>query len=164
MTKPSKLPDPWDAEALRTGINGYGPYTGANIEVMHVAEDASEVRVSMPLTEANANLVGTQFGGSLYSMVDPHLLILLMQRLGPGYVVWDKSATIDFLRPGTTTVHATIRVTEPELATIRERTAEGKPYLPEWTLEVLDDEDKPIARIKKTLWVRRTEPAAPHVA
>jgi len=155
MTTTPKLPDPWDAEALRTGINGYGPYTGAGIEVVHLAEDASEVRVSMPLTEGNANLVGTQFGGSLYSMVDPHLLILLMQRLGREYVVWDKSATIDFLRPGTTTVHATIRVEDEQLDEIRRRTEAGAPYLPEWTLTITDDEGKAVARVKKVLWVRR---------
>ncbi len=51
--------------------------------------------VEMPLTDRNANFVGTHFGGSLYSMVDPHLMVLLIHRLGPDYVVRDKEANID---------------------------------------------------------------------
>ena len=40
-------------------------------------------------------------------MVDRHLMLLLIQRLGPDYVVWDKEANIAFRKPGVGTVHAT---------------------------------------------------------
>ena len=136
-------------------INEYPPYVGAGIEATHVAEDASEIRVRMPLTEGNANLVGTHFGGSLYAMVDPHLMILLSQRLGPEYVVWDRSAAIEFVRPGRGTVYATIRVTDAEVDRIRAATDDGSKYLPEWTLEVVDDDGDVVASIRKTLYIRR---------
>jgi acyl-coenzyme A thioesterase PaaI-like protein len=155
MTTPAELPRPWDAETLRQGINTYGPYLGAGIEVTHLAEDFSELRVSLALTPANTNLVGTQFGGSLYAMVDPHLMILLMQRLGPDYVVWDKAARIDFLRPGTSAVHATVRVTDAELDAVRALTAGGAPHEPAWSLDLTDDAGEVVARVHKTLWVRR---------
>jgi acyl-coenzyme A thioesterase PaaI-like protein len=142
-------------EALRERLNAYPPYAGAGIVVTHVAEDGSEIRVRMPLTERNRNLVGTHFGGSLYAMVDPHLMILLMRRLGPGYVVWDKSAVIDFRRPGRGTVHATIRVTDTQVDAIVAATANGDRHLPEWTLEILDDDGALVATVHKTLYVRR---------
>ena len=145
----------WDPDALRRRINEYAPYVGARIEVTHVAEDASEIRVRMPLEESNANLVGTHFGGSLYSMVDPHLMILLIQRLGPEFVVWDRSATIEFLRPGRGTVHAAVRVSEAEVASIREATKDGERHLPEWTIDVTSDDGEVVARVRKTLYVRR---------
>jgi acyl-coenzyme A thioesterase PaaI-like protein len=122
--------------------------------VTHVADDASEIRVEMPLTDRNVNLVGTHFGGSLYSMVDPHLMILLVQRLGPGYVVWDKAASIDFRKPGTGTVHATIRVTEEEVEAIRAATAGGEKHLPQWTLDVWDEDGEVVATVLKTVYVR----------
>ena len=109
----------------------------------------------MALTDRNLNLVGTHFGGSLYAMVDPHLMILLMQRLGPEYVVWDKEASIDFRRPGIGAVHATVRVTDEEIEAIRAATANGDKQLPQWTLEVLDEEDEVVATVLKTLYVRR---------
>jgi acyl-coenzyme A thioesterase PaaI-like protein len=147
-------------EVLRERLNTYPPYAGAGIVITHVALDGSEIRVRMPLTERNRNLVGTHFGGSLYAMVDPHLMILLMRRLGPGYVVWDKAAAIDFRRPGRGTVHATIRVTDGEVDAIVAATADGDKHLPQWTLEILDDGGDLVATVHKTLYVRRGEQGA----
>jgi len=145
----------WNPEALRALLHAYPPYAGAGVLVTHIAEDASEVRVEMPLTDSNVNLVGTHFGGSLYSMVDPHLMLLLVQRLGPDYLVWDKEANINFRKPGVDTVHATIRITDEEVEAIRSATANGDKHLPQWTLAVLDEQDEVIATVLKTLYVCR---------
>ncbi len=147
--------DSWNPEALRARLHTYPPYAGAGVLVTHIAEDASEVRVEMPLTDRNVNLVGTHFGGSLYSMVDPHLMILLIQRLGPDYVVWDKDANLEFRKPGRVTVHATIRITDEEVEAIRSATANGDKHLPQWTLAILDEQDEVVATVLKTLYVRR---------
>ena len=141
--------------ALRKRINTYPPYAGAGIEVTHIAEDASEIRVQMALTDQNRSIADVHFGGSLYAMVDPHTMILLQHLLGPDYVVWDKSASIEYLRPGRGTVYATVRVTETEVAAIRSATAEGEKHLPQWTLAVVDEEGEVVASVLKTLYVRR---------
>ncbi len=114
----------------------------------------------MPLTDSNVNLVGTHFGGSLYAIVDPHLMLLLIQRLGPDYVVWDKEATIDFRKPGLGTVRATIRITDEEVEAIRSATADGHKHLPQWTLAILDEQDEVVATVLKTLYVRRKREGA----
>ena len=147
----------WNPELLRARINEYAPYRGASIEVTRIADDASELRVEMPLVPENENLVGTHFGGSLYAMVDPHLMILLVHRLGPGYTVWDKSATIDFLKPGRGLVRATVRLAEAEVEAIREATSDGSPAFPEWTIEIMDEEDDVVAAVGKVLYVRRLQ-------
>jgi len=145
----------WNSEALRARINQYAPYVGAGITVTHLSQDASEVRVQMPLDDTNRNLVGTHFGGSLYAMVDPHLMILLMARLGPGYTVWDKSATIDFLRPGSGLVEATIRVTTAEVEAILDAVQDGAPAFPEWVIEIVNQQGDVVASVGKTLYVRK---------
>ena len=147
--------DGWNPEALRARLHAYPPYAGAGVVLTHIAEDASEIRVEMPLTDTNVNLVGTHFGVSLYSMVDPHLMLLLIQRLCPDYVVCEKEATIDFRKPGVGTVHATIRITDEEVEAIRSATADGDKHLPQWTLAVLDKQDEVVATVVKTLYVRR---------
>src|ERR1700756_4653555 len=86
------------------------PYLGAGVRVRLAAKDLSRVEVEMRLTPWNRNFVGTHFGGSLYSMCDPFLMLMLMARLGPEYVVWDKSAAIEFIRPGRGTVAATFEL------------------------------------------------------
>ena len=109
----------------------------------------------MPLTESNRNIMSTHFGGSLYAMVDPHLMILLMQRLGPGYVVWDREATIEFVRPGRGEVSATLRITEQDLEGIRAATESGERHFPRWTVDVAGTDGTVVARVQKTLFVRR---------
>ena len=147
--------DGWNSEALRARLHAYPPYAGAGVVLTHIAADASEIRVEMPLTDRNVNLVGTHFGGSLYSMVDPHLMILLIRRLGPEYIVWDNEAHIEFRKPGLGTVRATIRITDEEVEAIRSATANGHKYLPQWTLAILDEQDEVVATVLKTLYVRR---------
>jgi hypothetical protein len=87
----------YSAGSLRRLLNTYGPYLGAALKVDCIAKDFKEIRVSMRLRWFNKNAVGTHLGGSLQAMVDPRLM--LMKLLGPDYMVWDNSASIDFLRP-----------------------------------------------------------------
>src|SRR3954465_3268885 len=91
-------------------LNAYPPYTAAGIRISEVSADLSSVTVQMGLHAWNRNFFGTHFGGSLYSMCDPFFLFLVMLRLGPDYVVWDKSATIKFLKPGKGTVRVHFEV------------------------------------------------------
>lgn len=88
------------ARFLRWALNFYPPYLGAGVRVRHISADLRLVRVKMVLRWYNRNYVGTQFGGSLYSMVDPFFVLMLMENLGPDYIVWDKAANIEFVSPG----------------------------------------------------------------
>ena len=144
----------WSPRTLRIGLNAYGPYLGAGVNVTYIANDWREVRVSMKLRWYNRNAVGTHFGGSLYTMVDPHLMLMLMNLLGDGYIVWDKAAQIDFKKPGRGTVYSTIRISDEDLDLIRRETAGGKTFLPEFDLEIVDGNENLIAAVKKTLYVR----------
>ena len=81
-------------------VSVYPPYLGAGVRVTYPKDDAHRIVVRMGLHWWNKNLFGTQFGGSLYSMCDPHFVFILMKKLGPGYIVWNKSSQIEFLRPG----------------------------------------------------------------
>lgn len=108
-------------------INLWPPYLGAGIRVTRISDDLRTFEVRMKLRWYNRNYVGTQFGGSLYSMCDPFYMLILMHGLGRGYEVWDKAAKIRFRRPGRTTVHATFHVPDEEIERIRRETdAHGK--------------------------------------
>ena len=143
------------ASALRGMLSTFAPYLGAGIKVTKVAEDFSAATVELRQHWYNTNYVGTHFGGSLYSMVDPHYMLLLMRRLGKGYIVWDKSASIDFIRPGKGTVHAHFELTDERVEEIRRMTAEGDKYLPEWDIDILDESGELVARVHKVLYVRK---------
>jgi len=88
-------------------------------------------------------------------MVDPHLMLLLMQRLGPDHVVWDQAAGIRFRRPGLGRVSARIRLDDTRIEQIRAATAAGEPCRPEFVISICDDAGKVVAEVSKTLHVRR---------
>jgi acyl-coenzyme A thioesterase PaaI-like protein len=136
-------------------LNRYAPYKGAGIEVDQLDFANYYIRVKMPLTSKNRNVVGTQFGGSLYSMVDPFYMLLLMHHLGNKYIVWDKAASIQFLSPGRSTVYADIRISVQEIETIMSLTADYAPINREYTLNIYDEKGDRIAEIHKTVYIRR---------
>lgn len=117
-------------QLFRLILNIYSPYLGAGIHTDSISTDWRRIRLSMQLRWYNRNAVGTHFGGSLYSMVDPHPMLMLMNLLGQEYIVRDRSAAIEFLRPGRGKVHADIAVTDAELSQIRINTKGGGRYLP----------------------------------
>ena len=82
----------------------YPPFLGAGIRIKRMSEDLREIDVEMKLHWWNANYVGTHYGGSLYSMADPFYMLMLLENLGSGYIVWDKAASIRFRKPGKGTV------------------------------------------------------------
>jgi len=100
-------------------------------------------------------MVGTHFGGSLYAMAEPHPMLMLLQLLGKDYVVWDKSTSIEFVAPGRGTVRSVIKITDQELQTIRANTADGNSYLPGFNLQIVDEDDRIVARLNKTVYVRK---------
>lgn len=135
-------------------INTYPPYVGAGIKVDHIDLDQGLCISSLSLTALNKNAVGTQFGGSLYAMVDPFYMLILMNQLGSSYVVWDKSAQIDFIAPGNSRVTAKMKVPSSEIAIIQELAKNGDPVFREYETEIVDDKQKVVATVKKTVYVR----------
>lgn len=133
------------------------PFLGARVRITGVAPDASRATVEMPLTLLNRNFVGTHFGGSLYAMCDPFFMLMLIERLGPDYVVWDKAARIEFLHPGRGTVRATFHVPDDRVDEIRREAHGSGKVLPEFEVTVVAEDGTPIARVHKTLHVRPRE-------
>ncbi len=140
---------------LRWLLNWYPPYIGAGVKVTHISDDWRRLDVRMSLRFYNRNVVGTHFGGSLYSMVDPHVMLLLIQCLGKGYVVWDSWAAIEFLKPGRGTVKASFEITDAMLDEIRHHTQGGDKYFPELEVSILDSVGDVVARVSKRIYVRR---------
>jgi len=135
----------------------YPPYLGAGVSVTQVAKDLSVLEVEMKLSHWNRNFVGTQFGGSLYSMCDPFFMLMLMMQLGDGYVVWDKSASIEFLKPGRGKVKARFELPRIRVDELRAEVDEKGKIDPLFEVTVLDEQGEPVARVRKVLSVRRKD-------
>lgn len=130
-------------------------YRGTGGRVRYVSDDFREIRVDVPLNWRTRNYVGTIFGGSLYAAVDPFFMIMLIEILGPDYIVWDKAATIRFLKPGRSTLHARFLVSAGETDEIRRRLESERSIDRVYSVELRDDSGVCHAVVDKTVYVRR---------
>lgn len=149
---------PWH-QGFRLGVNLYPPFLGAGVVVTEVSPDASRVVVELREHRWNRNYVGTHFGGSLGTMADPFYMLMLLKRLGPGFIVLDKAASIRFKRPGKGTVRAVFVVDDARVASIRERLDAGVRSLDEvFEVQITDASGAVVAEVEKVVYVRRKPP------
>ncbi len=142
-------------------INFYPPMIGAGIRVTDIDAGFTRIVVEMKLRWWNKNVFGTQFGGALYMMCDPFFVAILMTNLGKDYIVWDKAAAIQFLKPGRKDVRAIFTLTPEEIARVKAETdARGK-YEPEYDVDIVDSDSLVVARVHKVLYVRRKDAQKP---
>lgn len=141
--------------ALRLLLNVYPPYLGARIKTTFISKDFRTIRVEMPLGIFNRNVVGTHFGGSLFSMTDPFFALIFIRNLGPQYVVWDLSSQIDFRSPGIGRVFVEFSVKQSDIDLALEKTRNGAPYRPSFTCQIRGENNDLVAELSKTLYIRK---------
>lgn len=141
---------------LKWGINWYPPYLGAGIKLEYVNDEFTHCRVRMKLRWYNLNLVSTHFGGSLYSMCDPFYVFILIANLGTNYIIWDKAATIDYVKPGKGKVLADFKISKERIEEIRQTVEEKGKGTFDFECEVYHEKDKStVARLTKSVYVRK---------
>ena len=140
---------------IRLWLNLWPPFLGAGIRVTRLDRDWRAIDVELKLHFWNRNYVGTHYGGSLCSMTDPFYMLMLIENLGRDYIVWDKSANIRFRRPGRGRVTAQFRITDEQLAAIRQQLETTEKIEPTFSVEVRDEGGEEIAVVEKVIQVRR---------
>lgn len=160
------------ARVLRIALNLWPPFLGAGIRVEAISKDFRYARIGLKLRLLNRNMWGVHFGGSLFAMTDAFYSIMLKHNLGIDYMVWDKAASIEFIKPGRGRVFAEFRLDAETIEAVRQATQHGDKHLPELRVNVMDERGDLVAAVHKTLYVRRviekaarvTESVAPTVA
>ena len=143
------------ASRLRWVFNVWPPFLFTGIHVTELAPDYRYARVELRLRWYNRNYVRTHFGGSLFAMTDPFWMIMMLQRLGPDYLVWDQAGEIRFLKPGKGTVVAEFRLDDAAVDDIRAAAAGGEKVLRWFEVDIRNAEGEVVATVRKQLYVRR---------
>ena len=150
-------------ESLRTRLTRlaytylFPAYRGTGGRITYAADDWREVRVAVPLSRRTRNYVGTIFGGSMYGAVDPIYMVMLIKALGPEFVVWDKSATIRFRKPGRSRLHATFVIDDAELNAIRAALETERSVDRTYQIDLVDSAGVVHAEVEKIIHIRRKE-------
>jgi acyl-coenzyme A thioesterase PaaI-like protein len=142
------------APVLKAAMNVWPPFLFAGIQVKTVSSDFREIQVCLYDRVFNRNYVGTHFGGSMFAMLDPFFMLMVMRNLGSRYYVWDRSGSIDFLAPGRGKLTARLTLSDHELARIRDATADGAKHEPVFDARIEDERGEAVAVVHKTLYVR----------
>ncbi len=136
-------------------INFWPPFLGSGIRVKKISPDLTSIDVEMKMRFWNKNYVGSHYGGSLFSMTDPFLMLKLINNLGQNYIIWDKEASIRFKKPGKGTVRAHFQIMPEEIDSIRRQADQEAKVEPIFQILVLDEAGEVVAEVSKTLYVRR---------
>lgn len=146
-------PESLKTRFFRYGINLYPMFFGTGGKVLFIAGDWKRVVVRLSLNMWTRNYVGTIFGGSQFSATDPMYMVMLINILGDDYVVWDKSASIQFKKPGKGKLKAEFIYTDEEVEQIKRVTASEGKY--EFTKSVswIDESGAVVSTIDKNVYV-----------
>ncbi|WP_428240122.1 DUF4442 domain-containing protein [Gynuella sp.] len=136
-------------------MNLYRPLRAAGIRVNYIANDYRQIDVSLKLKLSNKNIHGVHFGGSLFAMTDPFFVMMISYHLGTDYIVWDKAADIQFIKPGRGTVRASFKLSSEQIEDLFRHTSEGQRYMPQYTVHIVDEHNDVVAHVRKTIYVRK---------
>jgi acyl-coenzyme A thioesterase PaaI-like protein len=149
------VPESWRTRFTRWGWNWFPAYRGTGARLTYIADDWSEMRVRLPLSWRTRNYVGTIFGGSMYGAIDPVYMLMLIKALGPGYIVWDKAASIRFRRPGREDLFAVFRIAPEVVAEIRTALETSEKLERDFTVDLVNAAGEVHASFHKLLSIRR---------
>jgi len=138
-------------------INWWPPMLGTGISLKKISSDFTRFEVHLKRRWYNRNLVGTHYGGSLYSMCDPWYMFILMANLGKDYIVWDKAASIKFKKPGKGLVIGVFEIDKEEIEAIRKEIDQigKKDYV--FKMNLVNEKGDVISEVEKVVYVRKKD-------
>lgn len=78
----------------------------------------------------------------------------MTSHLGSGYIVWDKSAAIEFLKPAKGTILGIFEISKDRLEEIRVEVYELGKNTYHFEADLVDEAGKTVARVSKEVYVR----------
>ena len=140
---------------VKFALNVWPPFWGAGIKILHISEDFRLVKVRLKLSWWNKNANRTQYGGSIFSLTDPIYSMMLIGILREEYYVWDKEASINFIKPGNSDLFADFEISEGMIEEIFNQTRDGDKWFPEFMIHIKDKDGNVVSEVKRKLYVRK---------
>lgn len=140
---------------MRHLLNFWPPFLFNGIRVVELAEDYRYAKVTLNDRPWRRNINSSQFGGAMFAMTDPIYPLMVMGALGKEYLVWDKRADIDYIKPGKGKLIAEFFLHDATIQEIQQATAQGDKYFPEFVVHVKNQQQEVVCEVNRTLYVRK---------
>ena len=139
---------------FKYGFNFSPMYRRSTGRIQQVSPDLLNIEMKLPISIKNRNYVNSIFGGSMFSSVDPIPMVQLMNLIGDEYVVWDKSASIKFIKPAKEHLYADFTYTSSELEDIKAKVKEKNEHEIVKTTQLTNkDRSVVFCEVQKTIYV-----------
>ncbi len=142
-----------NAQIYKYGFNWSPMYKRTTGKIIKVSTNLHYVKIKIPLSWKNRNYVGSLFGGSMLSATDPIYMIQLINILGNNYVVWDKSATINYRRPGRETLFCEFIFSSEDILKIKKDVTNKSEIDIIKTTNIVTKAGVVIAELSKTIYI-----------
>ena len=140
-------------QIFKYGFNWSPMYRRTVARIKYVSRDIKTVKIEIPLSYKNVNYAGSIFGGSLFSATDPIYMVQLIQILGDDYIVWDKSASINYKKPARSKAYAIFEFNEAEIDEIITTVQRDGRLNITKQLDLTDKNGEVFAKIEKVIYI-----------
>lgn len=137
----------------KIGFNFFPAYRRTGGRICFLSQDWKEVHIKLGLNWTTKNYVGSVFGGSIYGALDPIYMVQLINILGNQYIVWDKSASIRFIKPIKNKVYAKFLISEELITEIKTKIDSDKKYTINLIAYFQDTNENNYAEVSKTIFI-----------
>ena len=144
---------------METFMNLWPPFLGAGLKVKSMNKELTSILVELRPYVWNRNYVGVHYGGSLYSMADPFYMLMLIENLGANYIVWDKSASIRFRKPGRGVLQAKFDLSKESIQSIKDQCDREGRAEPKFLVQITDRDGGLVAEVEKLISVKPKQSA-----
>ena len=141
----------------RLAFNFFPAFRATGGRVIYISEDRRKLRIKLPLNFRTRNIHGTLFGGAMYAATDPLYAILVKAALGPDHIVWDKSGSIRYKKPGRSTLYAECSLSDAQVASMKKRLQSDPSIDLNYEIELVDERSVVHAVVQKTIYAARKE-------
>ena len=129
------------------------------VKKFHPGFRGVDVKISNSFLNRNFN--GSIFGGTIYAASDPFYAILfdqLMQRRGFKVRVWLKSASIQYLKPGMTTLYFTAKITDQMIEEAEQSLLSTGKFVKAYPMELYNIQGELCANVMNEVYLRNKFP------
>lgn len=94
-------------------------------------------------------------------MTDPIYMAMLMNKLGPDFIVWDKSSTVRFRKPGRSDLWAEFQLCNSNIDEIKKQLSISEKI--DWERDVLvkNSDGETVAEVHKVIHISKKKLKAP---
>lgn len=134
--------------------NLWPPFLGLGISIKKISNDFKNVKVILKKRPWNANYFGAQYGGGIFAMTDGVHMLMLVRNLPKNYRIWDKAASIVYLKRGLTELSADFKITDEDLEFIKNQVKHKSSLDWETKIDIKDDTGQVVAQVERTLSIK----------